>query len=100
MWSQLKESLKSEISLPTLTPQTAILGFSDSTNDRVLINHILLIFKLHIFKSREKGNLSIIRLINDIKNIKRTENFLSSSNVHKTKLYNEKWGKTNGTLPI
>ena len=47
--------------LPTLIPEDAILGILESAsnamifeNNKVFINHILLIFKLYVFKSREK----------------------------------------------
>ena len=32
--------------------------------------HILLIFKLHVYKSRERGTLELSRLINEIKKVK------------------------------
>ena len=41
--------------LPALTPQTALFGlWSDDTNhDEPIINNVLLIFKLHVYNSRE-----------------------------------------------
>ena len=49
--------------LPTLTPQTAILGILGSAsnksffeNNKIFISHILLIFKLYVYKSREKNS--------------------------------------------
>ena len=37
--------------------KTAILRiFDETSNDKIVINHFLLIFKLHVFKSREKKN--------------------------------------------
>ena len=57
LWSKLSKYLV----LPTLTPQTAIFRFLDFTNSdskfkksKLLINHILLIFKLYIYRSSEK----------------------------------------------
>ena len=46
-----------DISLPILTPQTVIFGFTNGIENNVykITNHILLIFKLHVCKSREKG---------------------------------------------
>ena len=45
-----------DISLPILTPQTAIFGFINGIENSVykITNDILLIFKLHVYKSREK----------------------------------------------
>ena len=49
------------LNIITLTPQTAIFGILDSINNnsfhknnKILMNHILLIFKLYVDKSREK----------------------------------------------
>ena len=38
-----------------------------------ITNHIVLIFKLHIYKSRERGILELRRLINEIKKVKQLE---------------------------
>ena len=46
-----------DISLPILTPQTVIFGFTNGIENNIykITNHILLIFKLHVCESREKG---------------------------------------------
>ena len=64
--------LTNDISLPIWTPQTAIFGFINGTENSVynIANHILLIFKLHVYKSRERGTLELSRLINEIKKVK------------------------------
>ena len=67
--------LTNDISLPVLTPQTTIFGFINGIENSVykITNHILLIFKLHICKSREIGTLELNRLISDIKKLKLLE---------------------------
>ena len=66
--------------LPTLTPQTATLGILDSVrsksfseNNKTFISHILLIFKLYVYKSREKKFINIDNLITEIRKVKRIE---------------------------
>ena len=56
------------LNIITLTPQTVIFGILDSINNnsfyknnKILINHILLIFKLYVDKSREKKFININR---------------------------------------
>ena len=56
------------LNIITLTPQTVIVGILDSINNnsfyknnKILINHILLIFKLYVDKSREKKFININR---------------------------------------
>ena len=59
LWSDLVQCFQNNLILPTLTPQTAIFGFLDYTNNdsifennKCLSNHILLIFKLYVYISR------------------------------------------------
>ena len=56
LWNHLRLFLMNDISLPILTPQTAIFGFINGIENSVykITNDILLIFKLHVYKSREK----------------------------------------------
>ena len=57
LWLDLVQCFENSIILPTLTPQTAIFGIDSTGNDfinKAFINHILLIFKLYVYKSREK----------------------------------------------
>ena len=55
LWNHLRLFLTNDISFPTLTPQTAIFGFINGIENSVykIKNDILLIFKLHFYKSRE-----------------------------------------------
>ena len=72
LWNHLRLLLTNDISLPILTPQTAIFGFINGIESSVykIKNHILLIFKLHVYKSRERGTLELSRLITEIKKLK------------------------------
>ena len=63
LWSDLIQCFQNTLMLPTLTPQTAILGILGSAsnksffeNNKIFVSHILLIFKLHVYKSREKNS--------------------------------------------
>ena len=69
LWNHLRLFLTNDISFPILTPQTAIFGFINGIENSVykITNHILLIFKLHVYKSRERGSLELSRLRNEMK---------------------------------
>ena len=56
LWDYLRLFLTIDISLPKLTPPTAIYGFINGIENNVckIINHIILIFKLHFYKNRER----------------------------------------------
>ena len=63
LWSDLVQCFQNNLILPSLTRQTAVFGFLDyvtnasiSENNKCLSNHILLIFKLYVYKSREKSS--------------------------------------------
>ena len=70
LWSDLVQCFQNSLALPTLTPQTAIYGFLDSSNsdynfktNKLLINRILLIFKLYVYLSRKNKLIHIKNLI-------------------------------------
>ena len=71
LWNHCRLFLTKHISLPILTPQTAIFGFINGIENSVykIKNQMLLIFKLHVYKSRERGILELSRLIIQIKKV-------------------------------
>ena len=102
LWSDLVQCFQNNLILPTLTPQTAIFGFLDYTNNdsifennKCLSNHILLIFKLYVYKSREKKLLNINNLIAEIQKIKRIEKEIALPNSKKTIAFTRKWHMIN-----
>ena len=72
LWSQLRIFFSTDLNLPLLTPQTANFGFAVKTDKCIFksTNHLLLIFKIYIYNSREKGSVDISSLINDFRKIK------------------------------
>ena len=93
--------------LPILTPQTAIFGFLDSTNShynikksKLLINHILLIFELYVYRSREKQFIHIKNLIAEIKSAIGIEKEIATSNSKKTIAFINNCHVTNDRISI
>ena len=64
-WNRLRLFLMNGIFCPIPMPQIAIFGFINGIQNSVT-NHILLIFKLRVYKSRKRGTLELSRLINEI----------------------------------
>ena len=69
-WSDIVQFFQNSLVLPTLKSQTDISEILDSTsndyifkNNKVFINHILLIFKLYVYESREKKFVTTNNLI-------------------------------------
>ena len=83
--------------LLTLTSQAAIFGNSESAsndsifkNNKVFINHILLIFKLYVFKSREKKIINLNNLIAETQKVKTIEKEIVLTNSVKTIAFTKK----------
>ena len=60
--------------------QKGIRNNSFFENNKIFINHMLLIFKLYVYKSREKKFININSLIAEIQNVKRIEEENASNN--------------------
>ena len=71
LWNHLRLFLANDVFLPILTQQTGIFGFINGIYK--ITNHVLLIFELHVYSSREKGTLELSRFINEIKKLKLRE---------------------------
>ena len=91
LWSELVQCFQNTLILPTLTPQTAILGILDSVsnnsffeNNKELINYQILIFKLYVYKSREKKFININSLIAEIRKVKRIVEEIALNNSMET----------------
>ena len=96
LWNQLKFYLAEDLTLPPQTLQAAVFGFSekDNTENVILYNHLFLIFKLYVYRSREKRLLNVMSLVNQIIKIKKIEKENSLYSEKKRHKYNKKWCKT------
>ena len=84
LWLQLNRHLHSDLKFPELTPQTAILSIFDNFVSNIhFVNHILLLYKLYIYKSRNKHRLNIPELLANTLNIKKLEKVTAFDNVKK-----------------
>ena len=89
--NQLKSILSNNINFPISTPQSAIFGFWNlDTNEHLILNHLLLIFKMHIYNARTTGYLNISYLLIYIKDIKDTKKKLCENDAKRRKKFNKK----------
>ena len=95
LWNQLDFYLAEDFSLPPETLQAAVFGFSekDNTENVILYSHLFLIFKLYVYRSREKGLLNVMSLANQIIKIKEIEKENSLYSEKKRARYIKKWSK-------
>ena len=70
LWTKLQLNVKDNITLLSLTPQAAIIGFLEANCQSHLIQSgILLISKMYLYKSRKSKFLSSTRLLKEISKI-------------------------------
>ena len=74
---KLKQYLAQAIIISQTTPQSSTVGFFDITEHSILINHLFLIFKFHVFNSRMKKQLNFESFKIKIKKIKTIEKNLT-----------------------
>ena len=87
------------MTLYDLTPQTAFFGFTEKDlNNTILQNHLLLVFKIYLYKSRSYGFVCLKPLLLEIKKINRLEKKIAEANANKHKSYLLKWNKINNQL--
>ena len=84
LWNQLKSILSNNLIFPISTPQSAIFRFWDlDTNEHLILNDLLLIFKMFIYNAGTTDYLNISHLLKFIKGIKDTEKKLSENDAKK-----------------
>ena len=72
LWNGLNTFFENHLSLYDLTPQSASFRFTEKhLDDTILQNHLLLVFKIYLYKSRSYGFVCLKSLILEIKKINR-----------------------------
>ena len=72
LWEKLQAKFQNDIILPSLTPQTAILGLTNKANNTYsLLASISLIFMYYVYRSRVNHTFDINILIGNLMQIKK-----------------------------
>ena len=95
LWEELRKYFHDVFSLPILSPQTDHFGFLDFSEheDLFLFNHILLVFKLYLYKTREEKTVHLKMLLINIADVKKIEKKIATTE-KKIDRYKKKWKKT------
>ena len=81
LWKSLISYFDKSLNLPFLSPQIAFLGFTDTyCNDILLKNHILLLFKIYVYNSRNNKKISLKNLIRNVTKVKSIEKEIAAKN--------------------
>ena len=97
--NDLNTFFENHLSLYNLTPQADFFGFTEKDlDDTILQNHLLLVFKIYLYKSRSYGFVCLKSLLLEIKKINRLEKKIAEANANKHKSYLLKWNKFDNQL--
>ena len=92
IWNKLRSILSNNMKFSIITPQSIIFRFWDlDTNEHLVLNHLLLIFKTYIYNARTTGYLNVSHLLIYIKGIKDTKKKLCENDAKRRKEINKKW---------
>ena len=96
LWNQFLLFFETDLDFPDLTPQATLFGFVNESDNNlnILQNHILLIFKLYVYQSRERGVLNFNSLIKNVTKVKKLERKIASVCEKKTIQFKNKWKST------
>ena len=86
LWNELQYFVSHYLYIPEITPQSALFGFFNISNQQqnfLLINHLLLLFKYYLYMSREHGAVCFTSLKLYLIKIKTIEQNISPCNSHK-----------------
>ena len=99
LWNDLNTFFENHLSLYNLTPQADFFGFTEKDlDDTILQNHLLLVLKTYLYKSRSYGFVCLKPLLLEIKKINCLERKIAEANANKHKSYLLKWNKFDNQL--
>ena len=91
VWKELQNYLKNYLTLPCLELQSAIVGFLEkSHDDQILINSILLTFKMLLYKNRESKRFNLTQIVKNIKSREKIESAIARES-GKLLFHSRKW---------
>ena len=92
LWASLKLALLPYLVLPELEERFALLGFYEALPSKFkLINHILLLFKIYLYKSRDSGFLRIDGIMSKIRETAKLELAIAPRDSVVYRIYESKW---------
>lgn len=99
LWLQVVTFFKDKISIPNLSVQSAVIGFLDlPKKDFVLLNIILLSFKITLYKHRSKHIPTLVNIVNNISKREIIEKSYSMDDPRKRRYHITKWQRVSALL--
>ena len=100
LWTHLQTALAPNVVLSDINAKFALLGFYEAPPEQSnLVNHILLLFKLYIYQSRDSKTLRLNGLIQKISSTAKLECSLGEPGSATYAFYENKWNSVMLMLP-
>ena len=94
LWLDLKNIFRDNLTLPSLDLQSAVVGFLGTADkDNLIFNNILLMFKISLYRNRDKNTITLHNVLCNLKSREIIERSLASLNLKKANFHNKKWEK-------
>ena len=91
LWDSITVFFNPVLTFPSLSPQSALVGFHCKNNGNILlINHLLLLFKVYVYRSRINKHLIFENFLTYIKSIFKLE-IDSQLYIRSDEYYSNKW---------
>ena len=92
LWADLKNVFYPRLNVPILDLQSAVFGFLDTSDKHNLIlNNILLMYKITLYRNRDKNNIHIRNVLSNLKSREKIEKAIVYGNKNKMVFHNKKW---------
>ena len=92
VWSDLQNFFSSKIDLPCLTLQSAVLGFFETDqNNSIFFNNILLMYKITLYRNRDKGSVTANNVIKNLKARETIEKHIATRSANTMQIHSAKW---------
>ena len=91
LWNDIILFFNDKLDIPNLDLQSAILGFIDSRKDSLALNNILLIFKLCLYRFRDKKAPTFLSFLKNLREREFLERKIVFLNQNKLDFHNKKW---------
>ena len=91
-WEDIKNVFYPRLNIPSLDLQSAIIGFLDTSDKyNLILNNILLMYKIALYRKRDKNNINIRNVLSNLKSRVKVEKVIVYGNKNKMEFHNKKW---------
>jgi hypothetical protein len=91
VWLDLMNIFSPKLIIPPLDLQSAVLGFIDPSDNSLILNNILLMFKITLYRNRVKNIITAQHVMKNLKTRESIEKSIVLNKQNKIDFHNKKW---------